>query len=115
MILKNRMSFDTTATPENLSKLIGSAMWLTQTYLGEPSQEFAMHGYFLFNPYTEWESAALRSIRAGLRVLGRSTKEQLAILMPDEQIDQKHVEENLTSSSDRWSTACRKETCSAAC
>ena len=66
-------------------------MWLTQTYLGEPSRDFPMHAYFLFNPYTEWDSVALRSIRAGLRVLGRSTKEQLAILMPDEQIDQKQV------------------------
>ena len=70
-------------------------MWLTQTYLAEPGQHFPAYAYFLFNPYTNWNSVQLHSIRAGLSELGRRTKSQLSILMPDGEIDKHEVGQQL--------------------
>jgi hypothetical protein len=70
-------------------------MWLTQTYLAEPGMDFPAYAYFMFNPYSDLKSAAIRSIRNGLRVLGRQTPGKLAISMPDEQVDQYKIGQDL--------------------
>ncbi|MGO8917178.1 MAG: hypothetical protein ACLQJR_14830 [Stellaceae bacterium] len=70
-------------------------MWLTQTYLQTPGRDFPAYAYFLFNPYTSWDSDLIRAIRNGLRALGRMTEERLAILMPDEDIDRQRIGEDL--------------------
>jgi len=70
-------------------------MWLTQTYLTEPGRAFPVYSYFLFNPYTDWKSNSLQSIKNGLRSLGRETENRLSILFPDEAVDAKQIGEQL--------------------
>ena len=70
-------------------------MWLTQTYLVAPGRQFPAYAYLLFNPYTDWASDVLRSIRSGLSTLGRQTEGRMAILMPDQAIDSHQVGKEL--------------------
>jgi hypothetical protein len=72
-------------------------MWLTQTYLAEPGTDFPAYAYLLFNPYSDWHGEVIRSIRNGLRILGRQTPGKLAISMPDDKVDQHQIGEQLTT------------------
>jgi hypothetical protein len=67
-------------------------MWLVQTYLAGPAEDFPVYAYFVVDAYHPWKSEVIKSIRDHLRILGRLTKSQIAILMPDEDIDRMAID-----------------------
>lgn len=70
-------------------------MWLTQTYLEGPRNDFPIYGYAFFNPYTDWDSAEIQSLKRILGIFGRETESRVAFYAPNSALDHARIGEEL--------------------
>jgi hypothetical protein len=66
-------------------------MWLTQSYLSGPREDFPLYLYLVFSRYVAWNSDPMGRLRELMSIYGRQTQEKVATLLPNDKVDQDNI------------------------